>query len=156
MENNLASAESFSFSAELEQQANGSSPDLASNGGVNAAGEAVHSGSNNGVILTSTLWNQSGNIYVKINGVQTKLEEIYNKYCPNASSSDTTKTLTGCTNTADSQIIYYWIEKGYSFSLTVSTSNYFYLKTGTTSSSSAVNGSTDSPRHQSSLTAAAR
>ena len=139
MENNLASAESFSFSAELEQQTNGSSPDFASNGVANAAGEAVHSGSNNGTILTSTLWEQEFNIYVKINGVQTELEEIYNKYCPNASSSDTTKTVTGCTNTADSQIIYYWIEKGYSFSLTVSTSDYFYLQTGTTTSSSAVN-----------------
>ena len=91
--------------------------------------EALSAGINNGIILTSTLWNQSGTIYVD----GTELPDYtYNQYCPDASSSDKTKTLTGCTNTADSQIIYYWIEQGKNLTLKVSSSDYFYLKTATT------------------------
>ncbi|MBE6373266.1 MAG: hypothetical protein E7055_14510 [Lentisphaerae bacterium] len=91
--------------------------------------EALSAGINNGIILTSTLWNQSGTIYV--DGEELP-DYTYNQYCPDASSSDKTKTLTGCTNTADSQIIYYWIEQGKNLTLKVSTSDYFYLKTATT------------------------
>ena len=86
--------------------------------------------SNAGKILTSTLWNQNGTIYVQINGTQTALSGYkYNQYCPNASSTVSSKTLTGCTNTADSQVFYYWIEKkGYkNLSFTLTGSDYFYL-----------------------------
>ena len=94
---------------------------------------------NSGVILTSTLWNQDGTVYVNVNGKQTALSDYtYNQYCPDVSSSDKTKTLTGCTNTADSQVLYYWLEQGYDLKFSVSTSDYFYLETssGTTSSKS--------------------
>ena len=44
--------------------------------------EMEYAGSNAGKVLTTTLWNQSGNIYVSINGTQTNLGVVYNKYCP--------------------------------------------------------------------------
>ena len=93
-------------------------------------------GSNAGKVLSSTLWNQSGVIYVSIDGKQTELEgSAYNKYCPTKSSgseSEPIRLITGCTNTSDAQIIYYWIEqKGYNFTFTVSDdedTDYFYVK----------------------------
>ena len=84
--------------------------------------------SNEGKILTSTLWNQSGNIYISVNGIQTKLNEKYNKYCPDLSATNPSKCVTGCTNTADAQIIYYWLEKGYEFDFTISSNDYFFWK----------------------------
>ena len=90
--------------------------------------EAAPANSNDGVILTSTLWDQSGTVYVSCNGEQTPLTGwTYNRYCPNESPSSSKRSITGCTNTADAQIIYYWIERGFDFSLSVSSSNYFYL-----------------------------
>ena len=87
-------------------------------------------GRNEGKILTTTLWNQSGTIYV--NGTSTPLEgHNYNDFCPNKSSSSTEKTLTGCTNTADSQILYYWLEQGKNLTFKVTTDNYFYLESDT-------------------------
>ena len=65
-----------------------------------------------GDILTSTLWNQSGTIYIQVNGTQTKISGYtYDKYCPDSPSSSG-KCLTGCSNTADSQVLYYWMERG--------------------------------------------
>lgn len=58
---------------------------------------------NTGIML-STLWNQSGIAKVGSNTTVT-----YNEYCPYASGT-TTHSLTGCTNTAAGQIIYYFIE----------------------------------------------
>lgn len=84
--------------------------------------------SNAGKVLTSTLWNQSGNIYVKVDGIQTQLDEEYNKYCPQLSAENSAKCVTGCTNTADSQIIYYWLEKDYSFTFEISSDDYFVWK----------------------------
>ncbi len=82
--------------------------------------------SNEGLILTSTLWNQSGTIYVSVNGKQTALSgDLYNKYCPFISQTSTQRSVTGCSNTADSQILYYWIEKGYNLNLSASSSDYF-------------------------------
>jgi autotransporter passenger strand-loop-strand repeat protein len=90
--------------------------------------ETLSAGGNAGKILTSTLWDQSGTIYV--NG--TPLEgHNYNDDCPNASSSSSEKTLTGCTNTADSQILYYWLEQGKNLTFKVTSSNYFYLESDT-------------------------
>ena len=64
-----------------------------------------------GDILTTTLWDQSGTIYILKNNVQTALRGYtYNKFCPNLSSTSSTKSITGCSNTADSQILYYWME----------------------------------------------
>ncbi|MBR2508681.1 MAG: C10 family peptidase, partial [Lentisphaeria bacterium] len=85
--------------------------------------------SNEGKVLTSTRWNQDGNVYVSVNGIQTQLNEIYNKYCPDLSATNSTKCVTGCTNTADAQIIYYWLEQGYEFDFTISSNDYFYWKT---------------------------
>ena len=83
--------------------------------------------SNDGKILTTTRWNQSGNIYVSVDGRQTRLAEVYNKYCPNISSTNSSKSVTGCTNTTDSQILYYWLEQGYDFFFSISSSDYFVL-----------------------------
>lgn len=85
------------------------------------------SGVNDGVILTSTLWRQSGKIYVSIDGEQTAVSGSYNQYCPIQLDTDTTHCVTGCTNTADAQILYYWLEKGYDLNLSVSTSDYYYF-----------------------------
>ena len=84
--------------------------------------------SNDGKILTSTRWNQSGNIYVSVNGEQTSLDVNYNKYCPLVDPAATARSITGCSNTAHSQIIYYWIEQGYKFNLTITSNDYFTLK----------------------------
>ena len=90
---------------------------------------ATEAAGNDGKILTSTLWNQSGTVYVSVNGKQTALSGYtYNMYCPNDSATSTTRTLTGCSNTADSQVLYYWIEQGYDFTFTVSAENYFVLE----------------------------
>ena len=84
--------------------------------------------SNAGVILTSTLWNQSGTIYVSVDGEQTALSGYtYNKFSPCADGSN--HSLTGCSNTADAQIIYYWIEKGYDIPLAITTEDYCYINT---------------------------
>ena len=91
-----------------------------------AGSEETSAGSNDGVILTSTLWNQSGTVYVSVDGKQTALDGwSYNKFAPCADGSK--HSLTGCSNTADAQILYYWIEKGYDLSLAVTTDNYFYV-----------------------------
>ena len=88
--------------------------------------EETSTGSNDGVILTSTLWSQSGTVYVSVDGKQTALTGYtYNKFAPCADGSKHSPT--GCSNTADAQIIYYWIEKGYDFSLAVTTDDYFYV-----------------------------
>ncbi len=92
--------------------------------------ETLSAGGNDGKILTTTLWNQSGTIY--INGTSTPLEGYsYNDFCPNASSGSSEKTVTGCTNTADSQILYYWLEQGKDLTFNVTSGNYFYLETDT-------------------------
>ena len=89
--------------------------------------EAAAEGSNAGKILTSTRWNQSGTIYVSIGGEQTALTGYtYNKFCPNYAEGS--RAITGCSNTADAQILYYWIEKGYDLQLSVTTNNYFKIK----------------------------
>ena len=58
---------------------------------------------NTGIML-STLWNQSGIAKV---GDNTTI--VYNEYCPFISGTET-HSVTGCTNTAAAQIIYYFIE----------------------------------------------
>ena len=63
-------------------------------------------GSGSTGIMLSTLWNQSGVARV---GNNTTVR--YNEYCPYISGSST-HSVTGCTNTAAGQIIYYFIEKG--------------------------------------------
>ena len=84
---------------------------------------------NDGVILTSTLWNQSGTIYVSIDGKQTALTGYtYNQYCPLIGGEGTVHSVTGCSNTADSQLLYYWLEKGYELELSVSTEDFYYLE----------------------------
>ena len=89
--------------------------------------EAASGGVNAGKILTSTKWSQYGTVYVSVDGTQTALSGYtYNKFCPNYSEGS--RALTGCSNTADSQILYYWIEKGYDLSLAVTTANYFKIK----------------------------
>ena len=63
-------------------------------------------------IMMSTLWNQEGIISIGSNYSVT-----HNAYCPQIGSI---KTITGCTNTAAGQIIYYFIEKkGLKLSLTL-------------------------------------
>ena len=57
-------------------------------------------------IMLSTLWNQSGVAKVGDNTTIT-----YNQYCPYEAGTQT-HSITGCTNTAAAQIIYYFIEKG--------------------------------------------
>ena len=85
------------------------------------------SGSNEGEILTSTRWHQFGTVYVAVDGVQTALSGYtYNQYCP--IYAEGSRAITGCSNTADAQILYYWIEKGYDLSLEVTTENYFKIK----------------------------
>ena len=94
-------------------------------------GENEAATSNAGVILTSTLWSQSGTVYVSVDGVQTKLTGYtYNKFCPNYAEGS--RAITGCTNTADAQILYYWIEQGYDLALSVTTENYFKIKNDST------------------------
>ncbi len=56
-------------------------------------------------IMMSTLWNQSGIIRISGNSSTT-----YNYYCP-TDPSVSKKSVTGCTNTAAGQMIYYFIEK---------------------------------------------
>ena len=93
--------------------------------------EAAAAGSNAGKILTSTKWNQSGTIYVNVGGEQTALTGYaYNKFCPNYAEGS--RSVTGCSNTADAQILYYWIEKGYALQLSVTTDNYFKIKNDST------------------------
>ena len=57
-------------------------------------------------VLLSTLWTQSGYIY--INGFSTGYQ--FNEYCPMDYSTGK-RSITGCTNTAAAQIIHYYIEK---------------------------------------------
>ena len=80
-----------------------------------------------GDILTTTRWNQSGTIYISKNNQQTALTGYtYNQFCPNLSPTSTEKTVTGCSNTADSQILYYWMEMhGYTFDLSVTTDDFY-------------------------------
>ena len=89
---------------------------------------------NSGKILTSTLWNQSGKVVVQINGKNHTFTTRYNEYAPYY--QENTISITGCTNTADSQIIYYWLEKGYADELnfTVNATDSFSVKwnSGTT------------------------
>ena len=93
--------------------------------------ETSFAGRNDGIFLTTTLWNQDGDIYVSINEKQTKLGVVYNQYCPVGYESGTTRTITGCTNTADSSVIYYWIEQGYTFDFNATTSDYYDLNNNT-------------------------
>ncbi len=84
-----------------------------------------------GTILTNTLWNQSGVIYISVNGVQTALTGTeYNQYCPYylANGVRAAQSVTGCTNTADSQVVYYWLQKGYTFDFEVALSDYFIVQ----------------------------
>ena len=82
-----------------------------------------------GEILTKTLWNQSGTIYIPKDGKQVKITGYdYNKFCPDISASISTKCVTGCTNTADSQVLYYWIsERVYTFDISVNDKDYYVL-----------------------------
>ena len=57
--------------------------------------------------LLSTLWSQSGKVKI---GSKTDKTITYNYYCP-LDTTKTAKSVTGCTNTAAAQIIYYFIEK---------------------------------------------
>ena len=94
-----------------------------------------------GSTLTSTLWSQSGTIYISVNGKQQALSGYtYNKFCPNISVSNEGKSVTGCSNTADSQILYYWLERGYDLDLSVNTNDFFY-----TASTQAQHYVSDSP-----------
>ena len=63
-----------------------------------------NNGGSTGVML-STKWNQSGLVDIAGNADIT-----YNYYCPTDPSTGQ-QSITGCTNTAASQIIYYYIEK---------------------------------------------
>ena len=81
-----------------------------------------------GTSLTSTLWNQSGTIYVSVDGKQTALSGYtYNQFCPTLTSNSSTHCVTGCSNTADSQILYYWLERGYDLNLSVTSDDYYIL-----------------------------
>ena len=64
------------------------------------------SGSGSTGILLSTLWNQSGVISIGDNA-----SVAYNEYTP-TDPTTSKHSVTGCTNTAAAQIIYYFIEKG--------------------------------------------
>ncbi|MBR7138804.1 MAG: C10 family peptidase [Lentisphaeria bacterium] len=82
-------------------------------------------GNADGRILTSTLWQQDG--VIVIDG--EKLEGYtYNRFCPYISTNSFTRSVTGCTNTADAQILYYFLEQGWELELSVSSSDYFTLK----------------------------
>lgn len=81
-------------------------------------------GNAEGKILTSTLWQQSGRIVIdgqEISGCS------YNLYCPYISTSSRIRSVTGCTNTADAQILYYYLEQGWDLQLSVSSADYFVL-----------------------------
>jgi len=94
-----------------------------------------------GTTLTLTLWNQDGTIYIPVDGEQVALTGYdYNKYCPYISKENKTHSVTGCTNTSHSQILYYWMQRGYEFDLTVTSSDYYYL------ASEAKDGQ-ESPKH---------
>ena len=81
-----------------------------------------------GTTLTLTLWNQSGTIYIPIDGEQVALTGFeYNKFCPDTKKDSKEKSVTGCTNTADSQVLYYWMQRGYEFNLSVNSSDYYTL-----------------------------
>ena len=49
----------------------------------------------------------------------------FNQYCPQLPGGN--KTLTGCVATACAQIVYYWLEKGYSFDLSFKEDDSIYL-----------------------------
>ncbi|MBO5723179.1 MAG: C10 family peptidase, partial [Lentisphaeria bacterium] len=70
--------------------------------GEPASTYTVNSSISTGIML-STLWNQSGIVNIDGNTTIT-----YNEYCPLDGDEH---SLTGCTNTAAAQIIYYFIEK---------------------------------------------
>ncbi|MBE6391577.1 MAG: hypothetical protein E7042_05165 [Lentisphaerae bacterium] len=57
-------------------------------------------------VMMSTLWNQSGKANIGSNTTIT-----YNYYCP-IDNTTQKQSVTGCTNTAAAQIIYYFIENG--------------------------------------------
>ena len=81
-----------------------------------------------GETLTSTLWNQDGTIYIPIDGEQVALTGFdYNKFCPVTKKDSKIQSVTGCTNTADSQVLYYWMQRGYKFNLSVDGGDYFTL-----------------------------
>ncbi len=81
-----------------------------------------------GTTLTLTLWDQSGTIYIPVDGEQVALTGYeYNKFCPDTKKDSKEKSVTGCTNTAHSQIIYYWMQRGYEFNLSVNSSDYYTL-----------------------------
>jgi len=76
-------------------------------------------------ILTETLWDQTGTIYVPDPdnpGKSIKLEGFcYNDDCPVYLFQDNFKarSATGCSNTVAAQIIYYWLQKGADLSFSV-------------------------------------
>ena len=83
------------------------------------------SGAADGRILTSTEWEQSGQVY--LNGKYVS-GYTYNRYCPYVSSDNKVHSDTGCTNTADAQVIYYHLSNGAQLDLSVSSSDHFHLK----------------------------
>ena len=97
--------------------------------------ETSFTGRNDGKVLTTTLWNQRGDIYVWLNDKYQNLSVDYNAHCPMGYPVDEEeqlqRTITGCTNTADSSLVYYWIEQGYTFDFTVTAQDYYVLFTGT-------------------------
>lgn len=101
-----------------------------------AAGVNYAPGKNNDKILTTTLWNQYGAVYISIDGTQTVLSGVdYNAYCPYyyPAADDklsTARAVTGCTNTADSQVIYYWLEKGHTFNFQITGDDWYEVKKG--------------------------
>ncbi|MBE6379035.1 MAG: hypothetical protein E7051_09515 [Lentisphaerae bacterium] len=81
-------------------------------------------GNADGKILTSTLWQQDGRIVIdgeELSGY------TYNRFCPYISTSSRIRSVTGCTNTADAQILYYYLEQGWDLSLSVSEEDHFTL-----------------------------
>lgn len=83
------------------------------------------SGEADGKVLTSTEWEQSGRIYLDgkyLSGY------TYNRYCPFISSRyNQSRSVTGCTNTADAQVIFYYLEHGVQLDLSVDSTDYFLL-----------------------------
>ncbi len=84
-----------------------------------------NAGEADGKILTSTEWEQSGLIYLDGHYISGY---TYNRYCPYLSSSQLVHSVTGCTNTADAQILFYHLSMGVQLKLSVSSSDYFTLK----------------------------
>ncbi|MBQ9787758.1 MAG: C10 family peptidase [Lentisphaeria bacterium] len=83
-------------------------------------------GNADGKILTSTQWQQDGRVVVDGQELEG---QIYNRFCPWLSPNSRIRSVTGCTNTADAQILYYFLEQGWDLQFTVSSDDYFTLGT---------------------------